>query len=224
MKGPTLTTNGTQRPSGPKPERVRITRLSAEQRREQLLNTAADIVVASGIDSLTMELVGQEAGASKTLGYAYFTNVEQLIAELWKRELMELFARIEAATEVADDLDSKMAEALHAYFSVVHERGLLLAVLQERATANRGNGPTEPHTIDFLRFMADIILLDYDLPRPLAMRYAIVAASVPGVFARTLSARQDREAVEVSCRTFVLAGLRAALGPYARVSLTPSLL
>ena len=48
-----------------------------------------------------MEGIGQGAGASKTLGYAYFDNVDHVIVALHERELGRLNVRVkEAAAEV----------------------------------------------------------------------------------------------------------------------------
>ena len=48
-----------------------------------------------------MEGVGQGAEASKTLGYAYFDNVDHVIVALRERELGRLNVRVkEAAAEV----------------------------------------------------------------------------------------------------------------------------
>ena len=61
-------------------EATRPRRLSKEARRSQLLDTAGELLLRDGVDALTMEGIGQGAGASKTLGYAYFDNVDRRCA------------------------------------------------------------------------------------------------------------------------------------------------
>ena len=82
-------------------EAPRSRRLSKEARRSQLLDTAGELLLRDGVDALTMEGIGQGAEASKTLGYAYFDNVDHVIVALRERELGRLYVRVkEAAAEV----------------------------------------------------------------------------------------------------------------------------
>src|SRR3954454_24067095 len=112
----------------PMPQAPSRTRLTKEARREQLLDTAADMVLTRGFDALTMEAVAQEAGASKTLGYAYFANVENLIESLYERELSALYEAVEAATQEVIGLDARIAAAVHASFDIVEQRGMLIGL------------------------------------------------------------------------------------------------
>ncbi len=74
-------------------EAPRPRRLSKQARRAQLLDTAGELLLRDGVDALTMEGIGQGAGASKTLGYAYFDNVDHVIVALRERELGLMFLR-----------------------------------------------------------------------------------------------------------------------------------
>src|SRR6478609_2361556 len=85
-------------------------RLSAPERREHLLDVAAALVVEQGVDALTMEGVASRAGVSKGLGYAYFSNSDDLVVELFEREMTELDRRVAAAAVVAgaDSLEDRL--------------------------------------------------------------------------------------------------------------------
>ena len=114
-------------------EAPRSHRLSKEARRSQLLDTAGELLLRDGVDALTMEGIGQGAGASKTLGYAYFDNVDHVIVALRERELGRLYERVKGAAVEVVGLEAKVAAAFGAYFDICVERGLLLGDLEQAA-------------------------------------------------------------------------------------------
>jgi AcrR family transcriptional regulator len=108
------------------PRRVRMTRA---QRREHFLDVAADLVVESGLESVTMERVAARAGVSKALGYAYFDNSDALLAALFDREMASYDRAIAAATEHASTFEERIRGAIVAMFDMVAERGELFGTL-----------------------------------------------------------------------------------------------
>ena len=62
------------------------TRLSPEDRRQQLLDSAREIVQDQGLSSLTMEALARHAGVSNPLVYKYFDARLSLLQELLARE------------------------------------------------------------------------------------------------------------------------------------------
>lgn len=61
-------------------------RMSAEDRREQLLDVALDVVVAEGFYAATIERVAREAGVTRTLIYNQFGDLPGLVSALVDRE------------------------------------------------------------------------------------------------------------------------------------------
>ncbi len=187
------------------------TRLSAEARRTHLLDTAAEIVLTRGFEALTMEAVGQEAGTSKTLGYAYFANVDDLVLSLYQRELSDLFRRVAEATETADTFRDKLTAAVHAYFDVVAERGILIGLLQAGVSSRRLQAGKEPRD-EFLRWLAALVREEYGCSTRLSYAYAGISTAVADLHARSWnSGRFSRRQVEDNCVEFLLAGLEAVL-------------
>ncbi len=68
-------------------------RLSPDERQQEILDAACQLVLADGISNLTMEKIANEAGASKALLYSYFPNSSALLQQLYKRELGRLQAQ-----------------------------------------------------------------------------------------------------------------------------------
>jgi AcrR family transcriptional regulator len=111
------------------------TRLSREERRELLLDTAARLVLEQGIDAVTMEGVALAAGASKTLGYAYFANRSDLLTALLEREVADLDRRSATRLAAAESYEDVLRAAVGAWFDLVDERGPLLGALLQAADA-----------------------------------------------------------------------------------------
>ena len=61
-------------------------RLSPEGRRNQLLDSARDLIQDQGFSGFTMEALASEAGVSNPLVYKYFDTRLELLQELWTRE------------------------------------------------------------------------------------------------------------------------------------------
>jgi len=61
-----------------KPIRVRARRMSPAQRREQILDTAVEMIVERGLSHCTLEEVAAQASISKPLIYKYFQRRDEL--------------------------------------------------------------------------------------------------------------------------------------------------
>lgn len=89
-------------------------RMSAEGRREQLLDVALDVVVEQGFYAVTIDRVAREAGVTRTLIYRQFGDLAGMVSALVDRETgsaMEGLA--EALAPMPDELDFvEVAEAL----------------------------------------------------------------------------------------------------------------
>src|SRR5690606_8584002 len=105
------------------------TRLSPEQRRNALLDTAAEVVLELGVNGLTMEAVTERAGVSRALGYFYFENTDLLIKALYQREFGAVYEALKPALEAPGTLEDRVRAKVHAYFDVVEQRRDLFALL-----------------------------------------------------------------------------------------------
>jgi AcrR family transcriptional regulator len=117
-----MTAPDLQLPPDPAPSR----RLSRAQRRAQLLDTAAEVLLERGVAGVTMEGVAARAGVSKALPYTHFDNATDLVRALRDRELDDMRNRIHAGSDAAEGYEAKLAGAVHAYFDVIKERGTVL--------------------------------------------------------------------------------------------------
>src|SRR5580765_7935568 len=109
--------------------RLEKRRLTADARREQLLDVAAALLLEHGFESVTMEAVKERAGISRGLVYTHFDSAEELVFALYEREMTELERRLDTLAAGGSFAD-RVRTATRTYFEFVADRGGLLATLQ----------------------------------------------------------------------------------------------
>ena len=85
--------------------------LNADDRRRQLLDTAARLFVRDGYAGLTMVALAAEAGVSRRLVYDHFADVASLYAAFFDDLAARYLALIDVAVDEADDTASVFAAA-----------------------------------------------------------------------------------------------------------------
>ena len=97
-------------------------RMSAEERRGQLLDVTAAIVSEQGFQAVSIQAVARRAGISRPIVYEHFGDLGGLLEALVKREMDAAGAQI-AATQLTDlsegDPTELMLESLGLYLSAV---------------------------------------------------------------------------------------------------------
>lgn len=106
-------------------------RLTRDERREQLLDVAADLLAHGGFDSVTMERVAHEAGVSKALPYAHFDNAEDLMHALFRREMLDHGRRVVDAIEASD---APTMAGIRAFFETLEQHQVLFSMLLHPTT------------------------------------------------------------------------------------------
>lgn len=155
------------------PRRVRMTRA---QRREHFLDTAAELVVDSGLDSVTMERVAARAGVSKALGYAYFDNSDELLAALFDREMASYDRAITDAVAHARTFEDKIRAVVMAMFEMLAERGRLFGLLLNGAgqagSSLAGRRSVRKDTSE--AYIARIVAEEYGLSHKVSLSVAAI--------------------------------------------------
>jgi AcrR family transcriptional regulator len=191
-------------------------RLSRAARRNQLLDTAVEVVLDRGAATVTMEGIAAQAGVSKALPYTHFDNATDLLRALRDRELDHMRERIDAATGSASGYEERIAAAVHAYFDVLAERGAVLAAILphlpiEGEDAQRRENP---------HFFAGWFVAELGLPLELAeLASAILVAAVPGAAESWARGRASRATAEATVVRVIVAGAAAVAEAAAEGSL-----
>jgi AcrR family transcriptional regulator len=120
------------RPAGPRhadpPGGPGTRRLSADERRRQLIDVALPLFAERGFRATTMDDVAEAAGVTKPLVYQHFSSKRALYLELVDSVAKELVAALGKAVATADGPRQQVEKGFAAYFHMVvtHESAFLL--------------------------------------------------------------------------------------------------
>lgn len=123
----------------PRRKKTPRTYLRADERRHQLLATAAELVGKSGWEALGMAPLAEAAGVSRQLVYEHFESLPALRLEVTRHLFEEMF---EAASEALEHFPDDLARAARTAVRLQLElpRGARLALREI------GPGPASPST------------------------------------------------------------------------------
>ncbi|MGI9017388.1 MAG: TetR/AcrR family transcriptional regulator [Euzebya sp.] len=114
-------------------------RLTAQQRREQLLAVAGERFAELGFHALSMEAIADAAGISKPVLYQHFPSKRALYVALVQDAVSEMQARVTSALEGTTDNGQRVQGAIRAFFDFVEDqRFRLLFLTADSADAETG--------------------------------------------------------------------------------------
>lgn len=154
-------------------------RYSPEKRRELILDHTAEIVARDGVATLTIEQIGREAGISKSLVYAYFPNLTELLRELYQREMKHLRRMQAAAVDKADTFEQLVRSVTHVYLNYYHERGLIIERLQSEPSVTQIHDATEYSRDLAVDYLTEIVVKHFELPRDIARAATDISFGLP---------------------------------------------
>ena len=148
-------------------------------RRSLILDRTAEVVARDGIATLTMEIVGNESGVSKSLIYNYFPNMTELLRALLQRELRDLRRLQAGAAASAATFEELVRSITHEYVKYVSERGLILQRLQAEPSVSALHDPTDYDRDVAVDYLARIVAQHFDLPADVARAATDISFGVP---------------------------------------------
>ncbi|HVM20774.1 MAG TPA: TetR/AcrR family transcriptional regulator [Egibacteraceae bacterium] len=101
-------------------------RLSAPERRSQLLSVAGRLFAEQGFHGLSMEQLAEAAGVSKPVLYQHFPSKRVLYLALVTDAITELEAQVRKALEGTSDNKARVEGAIGAYFDFVEDQRFAL--------------------------------------------------------------------------------------------------
>ena len=191
-------------------------RLARADRREVLLDAAAEMVAAGDVDEVSMDSVADAAGVSRALVYKHFANRRELIGALYERESARLHARLAADVEAADGFEQTLRALVRGALEAQASRGATFAALGEsggrtdaqRETQRRRDGRT-------LRFFTNLAVREFGLDAQVARTALGVAlGSISVVLAqwRVRPTRDNARALEDTFVEMTVGGLKELAG------------
>jgi AcrR family transcriptional regulator len=184
-------------------------RLRRADRRTQLLDAAAELLVERGAGGLTMEGLAVRAGVSKALPYTHFDNAEAVLVAVQRRETERIQQGMADAMAVHRDAEARLRAGIHAYFGLVRERGAILTVLSS-ATPAGSSAQTEAHNGDVA--VAGWLAREFGVGEQPALLVAIVLrhalAGSLQAWSRRAATRREAESAVVAVALRLLAEAR----------------
>ncbi|MBT8468736.1 MAG: TetR/AcrR family transcriptional regulator, partial [Deltaproteobacteria bacterium] len=92
-------------PSSNRPSDASRTRLSPEERQQQLLRVTSDIIAADGVDNVRIPYVAAAAGITRPVVYKFFPNRHELIKGVLEDFLEDFARRTPDIMQTDDDAD-----------------------------------------------------------------------------------------------------------------------
>jgi len=139
-------------------------RLRSEDRRNALIDAAATLVAAGGVEAVSMDAVAARANVSRPLVYKHFANRHELLAAVYRRQATELDAAIAAAVGRADGFEDKIRALVRSTLEAVTTHGPIFTPLA-RAGVRDAAFRTEQRARDrrTVRFFARLAMAEYGL-------------------------------------------------------------
>jgi AcrR family transcriptional regulator len=198
--------------------RKRAQRMSPEQRREQILDSAVDLIVARGLSSCTLEEVAVQARISKPLIYKYFSRLQDLLKALVEREYhylrrsgLDIFPR-----------DMPYEELVHRStllaIEYLYERGPIIRLLaSDRSVASLAHRQDRDERSNITEYFTKRRIDVYGMPKDVATIVSTMTINAPILSARALKRKgiSARRAAEV-WSDFIVGGNNAIAVKYGK--------
>jgi AcrR family transcriptional regulator len=112
-------------------------RVSSRERRDILLDMAAELVVTESPEAVTMEVVAERCGVSRPLVYKHFANRDELLGAVYRREAERLHDELAEEVAAAGSVEEMFRALVRGSLRSTAERGHLFATLRTATTSSR---------------------------------------------------------------------------------------
>lgn len=185
-------------------------RLSPEDRRNQLLDSAQTIIVKNGLSTMTMEMLATEAEVSNPLIYKYFDTRLQVLQELLVREYRAFRNSVTQRTENVDSY----RDAVRGYVDINFRQfsgGDVLSILLGQADVRHVVEAEEKSR--YAPFFVNELAKEFKVRRRLAEKIVVLASGASIAAAKHFGKfGGNREAQIDQTVAFIFGGIEQLLG------------
>jgi len=184
------------------------TRLSPEDRRDQLMDTAIQIALTEGLAEVTLKRVAREAGISEAQAHNCFSGRADLLVSLTRRELTALEQRRQLQIARGEDNLTRVILSTLGYFHESIERGPVLQILLRDAEVREGVRDERQQAAEVaLEPILNSMSSRYGMSRAVAYGSTVILTALSrragGLLA---SGRASLEVAERLCLPMIIAG------------------
>jgi AcrR family transcriptional regulator len=189
----------------------RAPRLTTEQRREQILESAVHLILAEGVARCTLETTAAQAGISKALIYRHFSSREELLRTVLHREYDIMRDRGVNDFSKAESLEAYMSANLPKVFQYLLERGpVIRAIFNDRSVANVLREDDTQRRASSTGYMRTQVVHTFAVEERTAHLGVLLTANAPVASARALrSFGIDHQDAAEFWTTFLMGGWTA---------------
>jgi AcrR family transcriptional regulator len=127
-----------------------------DQTRAEILDSARDVVLHSGLAGFTLAAVADELGLTKPALYYYFDSKESLLFELLLREWMESAAEVKAAVEQTTSGVEAVEQLMRTVFDRYRDRLELFVLFFKMGPGSDFDGIMGPRELERIRPVNDM--------------------------------------------------------------------
>ena len=128
-----------------------------DQTRAEILDTARDVVLGSGLATFTLSTVADELGLSKPALYYYFDSKEALLFELLLREWVEAATEVQAAVEETESGADAVEQLMRTVFNRYRDRLELFVLFFKMGPGGDFEGIIGPEELERIRPINDML-------------------------------------------------------------------
>lgn len=139
------------------------TRLTGQERREQLIGVGRSVFAEFGYEAATVEEIADQAGVSKPIVYEHFGGKEGLYAVVVDREVQDLLDRIITALRAAGHPRRMVEDAAHAFFTYIEERADGFRILVRDAPVGTSSGTLASVIGDIAASAQDLLAEQFEM-------------------------------------------------------------
>jgi AcrR family transcriptional regulator len=140
-------------------------RLARAHRREALLDAAAALIVADGVEAVSMDAVADHAGVSRPLVYKHFGNRGEMLTAVYRREATILHNELSSRVRAASSIEEMYRTLVRAALRASSERGRLFRALRAAGAWNPDlRHEQEERDRATVRFFAEHASAEFGIP------------------------------------------------------------
>lgn len=204
----------------PKTKKTR-TRLSPDVRKNLILDHAADVVASEGVSAISMERLGKQAGISKSLVYAYFPSMKDLLQTLLKREYKRIREVQNQEALKAETFEQLVRRVTRTYIEYIDERGLILDRLAAEPSLSEHADPTEYSRETAVKYLAKVVSDNFGIDMSIALPAVDISFGLPAAAGHYLTRHKaNRQTIEDITVIMILGSFEALMKKF-ELSLKP---
>lgn len=192
------------------------TRLPPEQRKEMILDHAAEIIRSEGVANLKMEQLGRGAGVSKSLIYSYYPSLTDLLQALYTRENEALRKQQQQAVRESETIEELVRKVTQVYLAYVEERGTILEKLQSEPAISGNQELAEYGRKISVDYLSEIVSRTLGVGMEVAAPAVDISFGLPSAAGHYLLHHDlDRKRIEDITVTMIIGAIEAISNRYA---------